>query len=370
MSRCRIDGRRVSWIPPLLATVLMVVGAAPALPATIFSPGQPESSDADAGTSNGQWDSFGASSGRSSFTSASNSMRVSSAAGDAVSLSRTTDFSPAPDAVLCTFNLTLSDIGPGRISDQVLRLGSKFATANADENDASTYARLGVEPAGPEGEFRIRDLVAGRSSPSYAGTQAITWALNHSGRTLSYPGPGGAAESIRNNRMDVWVGRTKVFDDIAVTNPTSSMTDLKWFWGSGSGTTMFGYFQVATLPALDERRGMAASPVAGSEPASEVSAPSESGSLELYRATPNPFARTMRFAYAIEGHAERADIGMYDVAGRRIRTFVAGTQGVGHYEVSWDGRADDGVRARAGVYFLRAAVGPTTKIARVVYLLD
>jgi len=170
--------------------------------------------------------------------------------------------------------------------------------------------------------------------------------------------------------MDVWVGRTKVFDDIAVTNATSSMTNLKWFWGSGSGTTMFGYFQVATLPALDERRGMAASPVAGSEPASEVSAPSESGSLELYRATPNPFARTMRFAYAIEGHAERADIGMYDVAGRRIRTFVAGTQGVGHYEVSWDGRADDGVRARAGVYFLRAAVGPTTKIARVVYLLD
>src|SRR5437867_11280477 len=132
MSRCRIDGRRVSWIPPLLATVLMVVGAAPALPATIFSPGQPESSDADAGT-NGQWDSFGASSGRSSFTSASNSMRVSSAAGDAVSLSRTSDFSPAPQAALCPFNLTLSHIGPGRISDQALRLGSKSATANAGE---------------------------------------------------------------------------------------------------------------------------------------------------------------------------------------------------------------------------------------------
>ena len=366
----RIDGRGVSWNRLLLATMLMVVGAAPALPATIFSPGHPESSDTDAGTSGGQWDSFGASSARSTLTSATHSMGVFSAPGDAVSLSRTTDFSATPVAVLCTFNLALSGVGRGRISDQVLRLGSNFGTVNVDESDANTYARLGIEPAGPQGGFRLRDLVAGRSSPTYAGTQAITWALNHSGRTLSYPGPGGATESIGNHRMDVWVGRTKVFDDIAVTNPMISITDLKWFWGSGSGTTTFGYFQVATLPALDEGQGMAASPVVGPEPSSEVSAPSESGSLQLYRPTPNPFGRTMRFAYAIEGHAERADIGMYDIAGRRIRTFVSGLQGVGRYEVSWDGRADDGIRARAGVYFLRAAVGPTTRVARVVYLLD
>jgi len=376
LSRSRIDGRSLTLARLLLVSSFIILGAVPASTATIFSPSLPaddsESSSLDVAPESGAWDSFGASSARSTFTNTSHSMRISSAPGDAVSLSRTTDFSPTPVAIVCTFNLALSGLGPGRPAPQVLRFGSGFSTSNVDESDAHTYARLGIDP-GPEGEFRVRDLVAGRSSPTCAGTQAITWALNHSGRALSYPGPDGAAESIANNRMDVWVGRTKVFDDIAVTNPMISITDLKWFWGSGSGsgTTSFGCFQVATLPALSDEKGMAPSQAAvAAEPSPDVAVASPSGSLELYRPTPNPFARAMRFAYSIEGHSQPAEIGMYDVAGRRIRTFVAGVQAVGRYEVSWDGRADDGVRARAGVYFLRAAVGSTTRVVRVVYLLN
>ena len=373
MSSLRIDATRSSFTRLLFAASFIILGAAPASAATIFAPGltadDSESGSLDAAPVSGEWDSFGAGSTHSTFTNTSHTLRILSAPGDAVSLSRTTDFSPAPDAVLCTFNLALSGLGPGRVAPQVLRFGSSFSTSNADESDAHTYARLGIEPAGLQGEFRLRDLVAGRTSPTYAGTQAITWALNRSGRTLSYPGPGGD-ESIGNNRMDVWVGRTKVLDDIAVTNPRVSMTDLKWFWGSGSGTTSFGCFQVATLPALNDEKGMASQAAIAAEPSTDVAAAAPSGSLELYRPTPNPFARTMRFAYSIEDHAQPADIGMYDVAGRHIRTFVAGVQAVGRYEVSWDGRADDGVRAHAGVYFLRAAVGPTTRIVRVVYLMN
>ena len=366
MTRSRSDATRIPWIGALLVIGLIVFGALPGFSATIFAPDiptlDPQSGDADGAAGTGQWDSFGATSDRSSFTNAPHTLRISSAPGDAVSLARTTAFSPTPDAIACTFNISLS--GSGGASAQMLRFGSRFSTSNADEGDANTYGQLDIIPAGSGSGFQVRDLAAGRNSPGFTGTQAITWALNNSGRTLSYGGPNGKTESIANDRMDVWVGSVKVFDDIAVTSPGVPMTNLKWFWGSGGGTTTFTSFQVAALQDL--REGAATGAAA---PAPEASVPPESGSLELYRPTPNPFERTMRFAYAVPARGERVEIGMYDVAGRRIRTFVSGTPDAGRYELSWDGRGDGGARARAGIYFLRAAIGSTSRVVRVVYLL-
>src|SRR5439155_15790898 len=147
--------------------------------------------------------------------------------------------------------------------------------------------------------FQLRDLTAGSNSPTFAGTQAITWALNNSGRTLSYPAPDGTAEPIANDRMDVWVGRSKVFNDIAVITPDGALTDLKWYWSSGSGITTFSNFQVGPFP-----KGGGATVAGYPELGAAASAPSEQappaagGSLELYRPTPNPFERSMRFAYS------------------------------------------------------------------------
>jgi hypothetical protein len=140
------------------------------------------------------------------------------------------------------------------------------------------------------------------------------------------------------------------------------MTDLKWFW-SGAGTTTLTNFQVSTLPPPDTDVA-AARAAAGADVAGGVAAPA----LELYRPSPNPFSRTTRFAYAVAG-TQHVDVGIYDVAGRRVRGLVTGTQGAGQYEVAWDGHADDGTRANAGVYFLRASTGGAARVMRVVYLV-
>ena len=93
--------------------------------------------------------------------------------------------------------------------------------------------------------------------------------------------------------------------------------------------------------------------------------------LELYRPTPNPFTATTTIAYAVNA-SEGADvqIGIYNVAGRQIRSLVSGFQAAGRYQVSWDGRGDDGVAATHGVYFLRAFVGGqrVDAVSRILYL--
>ena len=93
--------------------------------------------------------------------------------------------------------------------------------------------------------------------------------------------------------------------------------------------------------------------------------------LELYRPTPNPFTGTTSIAYAVNA-SEGADvqIGIYNVAGRQMRSLVSGFQAAGRYQVSWDGRSDDGASATHGVYFLRAFVGGqrVDAVSRILYL--
>jgi hypothetical protein len=93
-------------------------------------------------------------------------------------------------------------------------------------------------------------------------------------------------------------------------------------------------------------------------------------SLELYRPTPNPFTSTTTIAYAVGGNGQDVQIGIYDVAGRLVRTLASGFQAAGRYEVSWNGRTDDGNSATHGVYFIRALVAGerVNAASRILYL--
>ena len=64
------------------------------------------------------------------------------------------------------------------------------------------------------------------------------------------------------------------------------------------------------------------------------------------------------------------DIGVFDLSGRLVRSLVRTVQTAGRYEVAWDGRSDDGLSSRHGVYFLRANVGSDHRVARLVYLFQ
>jgi len=90
--------------------------------------------------------------------------------------------------------------------------------------------------------------------------------------------------------------------------------------------------------------------------------------VELYRPSPNPFAHSTRIAYVISGSGERIEIGIFDLAGRKIRILANGFQGPGRYEVVWDGLGDDGARANNGVYFVRSLMAGAQKVMRVIHM--
>ena len=87
------------------------------------------------------------------------------------------------------------------------------------------------------------------------------------------------------------------------------------------------------------------------------------------RATwPNPFAGRARIGYAVDGPG-RVTVTVLDAAGRHVRTLFEGDRpSAGPGAVEWDGAADDGRPAPAGVYWVRMRWPGGTDGRRIVKL--
>jgi hypothetical protein len=92
----------------------------------------------------------------------------------------------------------------------------------------------------------------------------------------------------------------------------------------------------------------------------------EGGEVPVTRlgpARPNPFNPRTTFGYSLATES-MLTIRVYDLAGRVVRTLVAGERGPGEHVAVWDGMTDSGGRAASGVYFAKMeAVGSSGAFA-------
>ena len=63
-----------------------------------------------------------------------------------------------------------------------------------------------------------------------------------------------------------------------------------------------------------------------------------------------------------------AEIVIYDVRGKRVRTLVSGNVVAGYNEAVWDGRDDSGNRVASGVYLYRLRAGRVVETKKMVML--
>jgi len=72
---------------------------------------------------------------------------------------------------------------------------------------------------------------------------------------------------------------------------------------------------------------------------------------ELGPAHPNPFNPKTAFFVDL-ATPSHATLSIYDIRGRRLRTFLDGVRGAGRYWVTWDGTDESGVHQASGIYFV------------------
>jgi hypothetical protein len=87
----------------------------------------------------------------------------------------------------------------------------------------------------------------------------------------------------------------------------------------------------------------------------------------LSPARPNPFAQTVTLSFSL-AQAGPADLVIYSVSGRRVRTLAHGAREPGVYDFEWDGRDDAGSAVAAGVYYAHLATVQRSFTLKLTYL--
>jgi len=68
---------------------------------------------------------------------------------------------------------------------------------------------------------------------------------------------------------------------------------------------------------------------------------------------PNPTRGPTTFRFALPSGGETWDLSVYDVQGRRVRSFSGSSTSAGELEINWDGRDEARTRVASGIYFFR-----------------
>lgn len=82
---------------------------------------------------------------------------------------------------------------------------------------------------------------------------------------------------------------------------------------------------------------------------------------------PNPSSGTFGIELALDAPA-LVEVAVLDLAGRRVAQLFRGDLPAGARHLQWDGKSDDGVASRGGVYFLRASVGGRATVRKLILL--
>ena len=98
-----------------------------------------------------------------------------------------------------------------------------------------------------------------------------------------------------------------------------------------------------------------------------VEPPVSRGSVDAVTAWPNPTRGGTKIRLSL-AQAARVNAGVYDVAGRLVRTLQRGTMTAGAHELAWDGRDDGGRAAGAGLYFIRMTADGREYGARLILM--
>jgi hypothetical protein len=168
---------------------------------------------------------------------------------------RSTDFSPTPQAMIYQFDVTLSAYTVAAKPAAVFQVGSGFSTTSGPEANANVHSQFGLNIYDTHGGYNFRDLKTTTdfpSSGSFSGTSHITWVINNSSAPISYTTPNSTTATLGVDQWDLWLNRDPVFSGRSATTPGQSLTDAKFSFTAGQGTLTLDNFSIASVDCVPE----------------------------------------------------------------------------------------------------------------------
>jgi ligand-binding sensor domain-containing protein len=83
--------------------------------------------------------------------------------------------------------------------------------------------------------------------------------------------------------------------------------------------------------------------------------------------SPNPFNPSTTISFSLPA-AGKANLTIYDITGRKVRTLISGQMSAGNHSANWDGRDESGIPVSSGVYFVHLRAESASTAARMLLL--
>ncbi|MBL7813391.1 MAG: T9SS type A sorting domain-containing protein [Saprospiraceae bacterium] len=162
---------------------------------------------------------------------------------NAVGFARTTNLSATTPTILkVKFKLSVpfSSTTMATATAAVLYVGSSLvagATTTGElASNASRHSSLLIGFAAASGTFNLR-TPAFVTSGNYTGEQEISWYINNSGASINYIDPAGNSTALGNDKNDIWVGTTRIFNDVAAVTATQDLNNVKLLFNNGAANS-------------------------------------------------------------------------------------------------------------------------------------
>ena len=157
--------------------------------------------------------------------------------GTSCGFTRNTALSFVPNVMIVSFKFSVTTSTANTSDPCFFYLGSGLSTNYSIPDKDNCFARISVNFTNNNG-FQIKNILTtpGVLIPDvFTGEQTFYWVMNNSGKDFTYQAPDGSSVIISNDKVDLWVGSTKVYNSINPQTSTQSLANFKLIYGDGTG---------------------------------------------------------------------------------------------------------------------------------------
>ena len=88
--------------------------------------------------------------------------------------------------------------------------------------------------------------------------------------------------------------------------------------------------------------------------------------FQLKQNYPNPFNSETRIKYQLKGNRDHVSFEIFNLLGEKVTTLVNEDQIQGEYQVSWDGKDNNGNNIASGIYIYKLSAGEFNEVKRMI----
>lgn len=176
-------------------------------------------------------------------------VRTSANAGGAI---RNTDFSSTPVLMKAEFDLEVPAATANQTTAAQLYFGDGFSSnITAGDAGATFHTKIGINLISGGG-FQIRNINGSVNSVTFNGENHVTLFSNNSGASANYSGPDGSTTGVANDKIDVWVNNTLIFNDMNANAAGAGvgLNEFKFIFSTGTGTITLDNILISEFSAL------------------------------------------------------------------------------------------------------------------------